>query len=101
MAPSDEIYADTMGIADRGNAVTGISEELDEVCRRGRSLEIPSPGLVTGPAFTNFREAWLGEGQAVSLDLDQVGSDVTSSSNEHEANEHWQHRGYQAVRPVE
>ncbi|MGH8792923.1 MAG: hypothetical protein ACRDXX_09785 [Stackebrandtia sp.] len=86
-------------VTSRGNAVSGIAEDLSEGTRKGRSLEITAPGLATAQAFQAYRDTWLGEGERLSLDLEDTGAGVVESDRAHVNNEDLIERGYEAINP--
>lgn len=91
------LHVQSGDVSSRGNAVTGIGEQIEEGVHRGRSLELTVPGLEAAAAFSAFRDTWLGEGQKVSLDLSETGEDVVRSDKAHSANEDAIERGYDAI----
>lgn len=92
-------HASPVGIDGHGKDVSEIGQQLSEGTRRGRSVRITAPGLTTGPAFDAFRDAWLGQGEQISLSLDETGVSTTKASVDHEENEGATRSGFDAIRP--
>lgn len=92
-------HASPEDIGGHGRGVSDIGQQLNEGTRKGRSVRITAPGLSTGPAFDAFRDAWLGQGEQISLSLDETGTSTTRAGVDHRENDDAIQRGYDAIRP--
>lgn len=92
-------HAEPEGIGGHGRDVAEIGQTLSEGTRKGRSVRITAPGLTTGAAFDGFRDAWLGQGEQISLHLDETGVSTTKAGVDHRENDDAIRRGYDAIRP--
>lgn len=92
-------HAAPVDIDGHGRNVSDIGQDISDGTRRGRSLSMGLPGLATGPAFDAYRDAWLGQGDKISINLDDAGAGTQSSGTDHEANEQAITRGYEAIHP--
>ena len=91
-------YIQTGDTASNGVSVTGLGEEISEGTRLGRALEVVVPGLMTSATFGGFRDAWLGQGESIALDLTDAGGSVVQGDADHQTNEDLISRGYHAIR---
>ncbi|ADD40698.1 hypothetical protein [Stackebrandtia nassauensis] len=92
-------HAEPVDIDGHGRSVSDIGQDISEGTRKGRSLTLTLPGLTTGPAFESYRDAWLGQGDQISVNLNQDGDGTRKSGDAHEQNEQAITRGYNAINP--
>ncbi|HIV56492.1 MAG TPA: hypothetical protein H9902_00920 [Candidatus Stackebrandtia faecavium] len=93
-------YVQSGDVTSHGNDVVAISDKLAEGVRNGRNLGVTELGLATAEAFGAFRDAWLAHGEKLGLDLNDNGANMIKADKEHQANEDYITRGYEATWPA-
>lgn len=88
MPLGDETYVTPTVVADHGNGVSKIGDDIADTMKKAGDLDIANETLATTGAFRAFRDKWTSDTARAQDSISQTGTGTVKSDYNHTTNDH-------------